>query len=157
MSRELIRLGAPFRQTEWSALALIEAPDVVQQVHAEFAAAGADILTTNSYAWVPFHIGEDRFMNDGEDLVKLAGRLAKKAADDEMSKSGRKILVACSLPPIFGRCEPALFEKENVQNYLRVYFHDFSPYVDIWLGETLGLIAEAQAVEKAVKGTDKPL
>ena len=49
-------------------------------------------------------------MNDGEDLVKLAGRLASKAADDEMSKSGNKILVAGSLPPIFGSYEPALFE-----------------------------------------------
>ena len=52
ISRELIRLNAPFRQPEWSALALIETPDIVRQVHSDFATAGADIVTTNSYALV---------------------------------------------------------------------------------------------------------
>ena len=149
MSRELIRLGAPFRQPEWSALALLEAPDAVQQAHSEFAAAGADILTTNSYALVPFHIGAERFMKQGASLAKLAGRLARKAADEEMMKSGRKVLIAGSLPPIF--------EEENVQKYLSILVGALSPYVDIWLGETLSLIAEGKAVETAVEGTGKPL
>ena len=61
MGRELHRIGAPFRQPEWSALALIETPERVAEVHDGFAAAGARILTTNSYAVVPFHIGEARF------------------------------------------------------------------------------------------------
>ena len=61
MSRELQRLGAELKQPEWSALALINAPDIVRQVHAEFIDAGADVVTTNSYALVPFHIGEERF------------------------------------------------------------------------------------------------
>jgi S-methylmethionine-dependent homocysteine/selenocysteine methylase len=78
MSRELIRLNAPFRQPEWSSLALMEIPHVVEQVHAEFAAAGAQVLTTNSYALVPFHIGEERFFKQGEKLAANAGRLARK-------------------------------------------------------------------------------
>ena len=65
MGRELQRIGAPFRQPEWSALALIEAPAKVAQVHASFAAAGAQILTTNSYALVPFHLGAERFAELG--------------------------------------------------------------------------------------------
>ena len=46
--RQLKRIGAPFRQPEWSALALIEAPQFVSQVHADFVAAGAEVITTNS-------------------------------------------------------------------------------------------------------------
>lgn len=65
MSRELQRLGAELKQPEWSALALINAPDIVRKVHAEFIDAGADVVTTNSYALVPFHIGEERFQKDG--------------------------------------------------------------------------------------------
>lgn len=61
MSRELSRLGAELRQPEWSALALMENPEIVGQVHREFIEAGADVITTNSYALVPFHIGEERF------------------------------------------------------------------------------------------------
>jgi S-methylmethionine-dependent homocysteine/selenocysteine methylase len=68
MSRELMRLGAPFRQPEWSALALIDTPEFVEQVHREFLAAGADVITTNSYALVPFHIGDERFATAGEAL-----------------------------------------------------------------------------------------
>ena len=61
MGRELAAMGAPFRQPEWSALALIEAPRMVLAAHAAFVAAGADVVTTNSYALVPFHIGDARF------------------------------------------------------------------------------------------------
>lgn len=36
MGRELHRRGAPFRQPEWSALALMEAPDIVRETHLDF-------------------------------------------------------------------------------------------------------------------------
>lgn len=54
MGRELQRAGAPFRQPEWSALALSEAPQAVEAVHAAYIASGANVITTNSYAVVPF-------------------------------------------------------------------------------------------------------
>lgn len=37
LGRELARRGAPFRQPEWSALALIEAPETVKEVHLDLA------------------------------------------------------------------------------------------------------------------------
>jgi S-methylmethionine-dependent homocysteine/selenocysteine methylase len=59
--RELLRVGAPFRQPEWSALALIEAPEFVTRAHRAFIAAGAEVITSDSYALVPFHLGAARF------------------------------------------------------------------------------------------------
>lgn len=50
MGRELARRGAPFRQPEWSALALMEAPHTVSEVHEAFIHSGAEVITTNSYA-----------------------------------------------------------------------------------------------------------
>jgi len=152
MSRELQRLGAELKQPEWSALALINAPDIVRQVHAEFIEAGADVVTTNSYALVPFHIGEDRFRKDGASLIALSGRLAREAAD----ASGRKVTVAGSLPPIFGSYEPQNFDASRVQDYLGVLVENLDPFVDVWLGETLSLIAEGEAVRQAVAKTGKP-
>lgn len=152
MSRELQRLGAELKQPEWSALALINAPDIVRQVHAEFIEAGADVVTTNSYALVPFHIGEDRFRKDGASLIALSGRLAREAAD----ASGRKVTVAGSLPPIFGSYEPQNFDASRVQDYLGVLVENLDPVVDVWLGETLSLIAEGEAVRQAVAKTGKP-
>jgi S-methylmethionine-dependent homocysteine/selenocysteine methylase len=154
MSRELIRLGAELKQPEWSALALIEKPEIVGQVHAEFIDAGADVITTNSYALVPFHIGEERFQSQGASLIALSGKLARQAAD---ARTDRKVLVAGSLPPIFGSYEPQLFDPARVQDYLSVLVRELSPYVDVWLGETLSLIAEAEAVRVAVAATGKPL
>ena len=152
MSRELQRLGAELKQPEWSALALINAPDIVRQVHAEFIEAGADVVTTNSYALVPFHIGEERFRKDGASLIALSGRLAREAAD----ASGREVTVAGSLPPIFGSYEPQNFDASRVQDYLGVLVENLDPFVDVWLGETLSLIAEGEAVRQAVAKTGKP-
>lgn len=153
MSRELLRLGAELKQPEWSALALINAPDIVREVHKEFIAAGSQIITTNSYALVPFHIGEDRFQREGAALIRLAGRLAREAAD---TVADRKVLVAGSLPPIFGSYEPQNFQPSRVQDYLKVLVENLNPFVDVWLGETLSLIAEGEAVRKAVAATGKP-
>ncbi|AJC83796.1 homocysteine S-methyltransferase protein (plasmid) [Rhizobium etli bv. phaseoli str. IE4803] len=153
MSRELLRLGAELKQPEWSALALINSPDIVREVHKEFIDAGSEIITTNSYALVPFHIGEGRFRKEGAALIRLAGRLAREAAD---SVTDRKVLVAGSLPPIFGSYEPQNFRPERVQDYLKVLVENLAPFVDIWLGETLSLIAEGEAVREAVAASGKP-
>jgi S-methylmethionine-dependent homocysteine/selenocysteine methylase len=153
MSRELMRLGAELKQPEWSALALINSPDIVRKVHEEFIAAGSEVVTTNSYALVPFHIGEERFWKDGAELIARSGQLAREAAD---ASSDRKVLVAGSLPPIFGSYEPQNFDPSRVQDYLKVLVENLNPYVDVWLGETLSLIAEGDAVRTAVAATGKP-
>ena len=153
MSRELQRLGAELKQPEWSALALMNAPQTVQKVHEEFIAAGADVITTNSYALVPFHIGEERFEKDGARLIALSGELARAAAK---ACGDRQVRVAGSLPPIFGSYEPQNFDPSRVQHYLKVLVDNLAPHVDVWLGETLSLIAEGEAVRQAVAGTGKP-
>lgn len=153
MSRELLRLGAELKQPEWSALALMNAPDIVRQVHSEFIDAGADVVTTNSYALVPFHIGEERFQKDGPALISLSGQLAREAAN---AVSDRTVTVAGSLPPIFGSYEPQNFDPSRVQAYLSVLVKGLEPFIDVWLGETLSLIAEAEAVRVAVAKTNKP-
>lgn len=153
MSRELVRLGATLRQPDWSALALMESPDIVRRVHEEFIAAGADVITTNSYALVPFHIGETRFREDGRRLIALAGQLAREAAD---AAGGGRVRVAGSLPPIFGSYEPQLFRPDRVHDYLSVLVEELDASVDVFLGETLSLIAEAEAVQRAVAPTGKP-
>jgi S-methylmethionine-dependent homocysteine/selenocysteine methylase len=163
-SRELIALGAPFAQPEWSALALLtpSAHDQVRQAHINFARAGSDIIITNSYAIVPFHIGEERFRSRGRELAKLSGRLAREAADAENARrkaagETRMVRVAGGLPPIFGSYEPQLFDSSRVAQYLDVLVSALDEYVDIWLGETLSLIAEAEAVVDAVRHTNKPI
>jgi S-methylmethionine-dependent homocysteine/selenocysteine methylase len=158
MGRELKRMGAPFRQPEWSALALMEAPETVARAHAAFIAAGAEVITTNSYALVPFHIGEARFATDGRALADLAGGLARAAADAMTNAvSGRKVRVAGSLPPLFGSYRPDLFDAARAPELLAPLVAGLAPHVDLWLGETLGSIAEAEAVADALVDDPRPL
>src|SRR5215470_1362245 len=138
MGRQLARMGAPFRQPEWSALALMEAPETVEQAHGQFIAAGADVITTNSYALVPFHIGEARFASDGARLADLSGRLARRAVD----AAGRQVQVAGSLPPLFGSYRPDLFDAAEAPRLLEALIGGLSPHVDHWLAETQGSTAE---------------
>lgn len=151
--RELARIGAPFRQPEWSALALIEAPAFVTRVHQGYVDAGADVITTNSYALVPFHIGEDRFASDGARLAGLAGRLARAVADG----AGRPVAVAGSLPPVCGSYRPDLVDLDRARPVLAVLIAALAPFVSHWQAETLSAIAEAELVAELVAKTGKPL
>ncbi|MBS0578131.1 MAG: homocysteine S-methyltransferase family protein [Proteobacteria bacterium] len=150
--RELLRLGAPFRQPEWSALALIEGPEFVTRVHARYIEAGADLITTNSYAVVPFHIGAARFERDGHALAELSGRLARAAAD----AAARPVRVAGSLPPVCGSYRPDLFDAAVARPVLQTLVHALQPYVDLWLAETVGSRAEMVLISEVVAGTGKP-
>ena len=153
MGRELQRMGAPFRQPEWSALALIEGPDFVRRAHAAFIAAGAAVITTNSYAIVPFHIGAARFAEAGEALADLAGRLAREAARD----AAAPVVVAGSLPPLFGSYRPDLFDAERAPALLAPLVRGLAPHVDLWLAETQGSIVEVATVAAALAGDHRPL
>ena len=152
MGRQLERSGAPFRQPEWSALALMEAPETVLAAHRAFIAAGAELITTNSYALVPFHIGEARFAADGARLAALAGTLARQAADG----AGGPIQVAGSLPPLFGSYQPDLFDPARAPAMLQLLIDALLPSVDLFLAETMSSIAEAEAAATAVRGSGKP-
>lgn len=153
MSRELIRLNAPFRQPEWSALALIEAPDMVGEVHRAFIEAGANVITTNSYAVVPFHIGDIRFREEGRELANRAGRLARDQADIATAPAR----VAGSLPPLFGSYQPGLFDPDLAPTILGPLIEGLSPWVDLWLAETLGSLPEARFVRQMLPADDRPL
>lgn len=153
MGRELQRRGAPFRQPEWSALALSEAPEQVEAVHRAYIEAGAQVITSNSYAVVPFHIGEARFAAEGEALAARAGQLARQA----VVASGQPVRVAGSLPPLFGSYRPDLFEPARVDEVLQPLIRGLAPHVDLWLAETQSSLAEVRAIAAGLPGDGKPL
>lgn len=156
MGRELLRIGAPFQQPEWSALALTAGPEQVVQAHTNFIDAGAQVITTNSYAIVPFHIGEERFASEGTELASTSGRLARQAA----VVAAHPVRVAGSLPPLFGSYRPDLFAAPAAQRIIDPLVEGLADHVDVWLGETLSCIDEAVAVRDALERAavvDRPL
>lgn len=150
MGRELKRAGAPFRQPEWSAAALTESPESVVEVHRRFVDAGCDVLTTNNYAVVPFHIGEERFDLEGEVLSELAGRLAVEAAS-------KGVQVAGCVPPLSGSYRPDLYNPDLAQKSYPRIVRALDPFVDRWIGETISCLDEASAMCDALEGNAKPV
>jgi S-methylmethionine-dependent homocysteine/selenocysteine methylase len=63
------------------------------------------------------------------------------------------VLVAGSLPPVFGSYRPDLFESEMVHSILNPLVTELDDAVDLWLIETTGSIAEATASLRAIEQT----
>lgn len=152
MGRELKRIGAPFSQPLWSAQALIESPQYVKQAHQGFIDAGAQIITVNSYACVPFHLGDELYEERGHELAEKAARIAR----DVVTSSQKEVLVAGSIPPAFGSYRPDLFEEKSAYDIAASLFEAQEPHVDIWLAETVASLGEARVVAKVLSQTDKP-
>ena len=151
MGRELKKIGAPFRQPEWSALALMQSPELVSDVHTHFLNAGATVITTNAYSLVPFHIGEQTFNEQAFKLAETAAKLARDAVNAQQGEQEGKLSVAGCIPPAFGSYRPDLFDASRVSEILMPLIEAQAPYIDVWLIETASSIEEAEAVVSLIK------
>jgi S-methylmethionine-dependent homocysteine/selenocysteine methylase len=137
--REIERRGGPFRQPEWSALALYEDPALVQRVHESYLEAGASAITTNSYAVIPFHLGLERYKKDSKRLLNLSVDLAHQARG-----SKKDVSIIGSIPPMCGSYEPEKFDKTLAATLVRDFLKAYRDKVDILLLETIGSVEEAE-------------
>ncbi len=152
MGRELERIGAPFSQPLWSAQALIESPQHVLQAHENFIRSGAELIITNSYACVPFQLGNDLYQSRGIELASLSGALARQAKRNVDSS----VNVCGSLPPPFGSYRPDLFLPDQAQVIYTELMKAQEPYVDSWIVETLSSIIELEVACKVLAHSNKP-
>ena len=91
LATELERRGADLRDPLWSAKILLEDPDLIRQVHHDYYAAGADIVTTASYqATLPGLMRRGLSAEQAADVLRLSVRLAEEAREAFLpSPSGR--------------------------------------------------------------------
>ena len=101
MGTELDARGVDTRNALWSALALIAAPDVVREVHADYLGAGARVITTNTYqATLPALIRSGEDVAGARGVIAAGVRLAKEAAHRfETEHPEEPVLVAGGLGP----------------------------------------------------------
>ena len=152
MGQELIRRGSPRSAEFWSAWALIEDPDLVRGVHADYVAAGCDVLTTNSYATFADRLEPHGLGDRADELCRAAGRLAREAAD----AADRPVRVAASLPPLRHSYNPSpdASQGELFDEYSSMV-DQLEPFVDLFLCETMGALHEARAATEAARATGK--
>ncbi len=154
MGRELRDIGAPFSQPLWSAQALIEAPEYIKTAHQNFVDAGAEIISANSYACVPFHLGEELYQSDGARLAGQAAAIAESVIVKNVLSNNR-VLAAGVIPPAFGSYRPDLFKKDQAKKIISALFQAQDPHVDLWLAETISSLQEFEVIHAVLTNSDK--
>jgi len=91
---ELQRRGAPMDSTAWCGLATHSHPEVLRQIHIDYIGAGADIITTNTFA-TGRHVLEPLGLGDeAETLDRTAVAIARQAIE---ASAEREVLIAGSM------------------------------------------------------------
>ena len=79
---ELEKKGAKMHKDLWCGTCSVESPDLVKKVHEEYILAGADIITTNTYATTPIAMKQYGFDNQISEFNKKSVQLAKEAVEN---------------------------------------------------------------------------
>ena len=90
---ELEKKGAKMHKDLWCGTCSVESPDLVKKVHEEYILAGADIITTNTYATTPIGMKQYGFDDQINDFNKKSVQIAKEA----VKNSNKDIAVAGSV------------------------------------------------------------
>ena len=90
---ELEKKGAKMHKDLWCGTCSIESPDLVKKVHEEYILAGADIITTNTYATTPIGMKQYGFEDQINEFNKKSVQIAKNA----VKNSNKDIAVAGSV------------------------------------------------------------
>jgi S-methylmethionine-dependent homocysteine/selenocysteine methylase len=123
----------------------------VQDTHAAFLDAGAELIIANTYASTIRRVPErERF----ERMNRTAGELARAA----VQAADHAALVAGSLPPMFGSYRPDRVRSEDeLLPMYRAQCEVQAPYVDLFLCETMSTAGEGRAAAKAAAEFGKPV
>lgn len=136
-----------------------ESPGLVVRSHLEYIRAGAQVITTNTYACVPSAFDDDTSVV--ADLIRAGGECAQEAraiARDEGLASADSILIAGSLPPLHEtyRADRVAGYEELSTGY-RLIVDAVAPYSDVLLCETMHSAKEAFAAAEAASAAGLPV
>ncbi|MGE0378414.1 MAG: homocysteine S-methyltransferase family protein [Planctomycetaceae bacterium] len=149
---ELARRGISTDTPEWSAAALTSAPEVVEQIHQDYIAAGAELITANTFRTHARSLGRRGKQGEARELTKLAVMLAQAAA-------GETAWVAGSMAPLEDCYRPDLTpspdELELEHRIMAEYLMEAG--VDLILAETHPTIRESVAAAKAARTVGLPV
>ncbi|MEX0302516.1 MAG: homocysteine S-methyltransferase family protein, partial [Leisingera sp.] len=153
IGQEVVKRSGDRATPLWSTAVMIEKPEVVGSVHADYFAAGATIATMNTYA-----VLRDRLVRAGiEEHFKelLAKAATQAAAARETHGSGR---VAASLGPLIASyrpdiCPPADEAKTAYAELVQL----LEPAADLFLIETVSSLEQAKGTLQGCADTDKPV
>lgn len=154
MGQELIRRSGEPPDPLWSAKVMIERPDLVLETHRDFIAAGARVITVNSYSATRPRLEREGRVDRLDGLHRTACELALKAREG----AAHAVAVAGCLPPLVGSYVPEVVPpfEDSLALYREICALQ-APHVDLFLCETMSTAAEACAAATAAAGWGKPV
>ena len=155
MGQELLRRWGQPPQPGWSADVLRQAPDVVEQLHYDYIAAGSSVITLSGYTLTPERLARDGRASELEPLQARAIEVAVQARDRAQTELHRRVDIAGCLPPLVASYRPSTNPEHCLPSYQRLCALQ-APAVDFFICETMSSIAEARAAAKAALATNKP-
>jgi len=154
MGQELINRKASGQGVLWSAKALFDHPEAVVAIHEDYIRAGADVITTNSYACIRNNFEPEGLADRLGEMNRLSAELAQRARD----QVGKTVLIAGSMGPQNGSYRPDLVGSyEETEGLYREQAEFLAPHVDFFICETLSCLVEAKAAATAAVATGKPV
>jgi len=154
---ELERRGAEVSLPLWSARALLEAPDLVRKIHADYVRAGAEVLVANTFRTHQRSLAHGGLGARAAELSRTAVALAREDADE--ASPGRPVWVVGSAAPLEDCYRPDLvpaapaLEREHAAHAENLA----AAGVDAILVETLNTAAEALAAARAAQRVGRPV
>ena len=154
LGTELHRRGVDTGLPLWSARALLDAPDVLLQIHRDHIAAGADIITANTWRTTARTFRRGGLPDRSLELTQQAIGITMQARS---SCPDRAILVAGSMGPLEDCYRPDLVPEDHT---LRTEHREHAERLagggaDILMLETFGTVREARIACEAALATGK--
>ena len=153
MGNELLKRAKKPATGLWSAQFLIDAPELVKEVHQDYISAGANIITTNTYSTIPSYLSKENKTHLMGELIERAGKIARKVVNN----SKQEVLVAGSLPPLDESYRPDLVQ--DISKSIPIYkeiISKLNPYIDFYLCETISSLQETSNVLNALLDRPEP-
>lgn len=149
---ELTRRGIDTSLPLWSAAALRDAPDVVRQIHQDYVAAGAEVITANTFRTHERSLAAGGLAGQAAQWTAVAVELARDAAQG-------RAYVAGSQAPLEDCYEPQRTPpKDALQaEHAAMAANLAAAGVDMILVETQPTIREAVAAARAAIATGLPV
>lgn len=163
MGQELIKRSGKPASPLWSTQILLDSPELVAQVHQDYADAGATVATTNSYAIhrdrlrggaSNHYASDDIALPDMQDQLAPLHHAAIEAAKTVQNRSR----IAGAIGPLGASYRADLNPEQAKAIALYAEIAQLqAPHVDLLLFETIASLEAARACLTAGRQTDRPV
>jgi homocysteine S-methyltransferase len=152
MATELAERGFELRAPLFSARALLDAPELVEQIHADYLQAGAQILTSNSFGLHASTLAAAGLAQRQAELIRLAVALP----DAVRRRARTSVRIAGSIPP-----RPRVHRADSAELARAEYRHQAELLVeagaDLILLETFTDLAEVRLALEGLADMASPV